>query len=67
MSDIPKVPEKIGYHVMSKQLKKSVASSLMKNRSLNRSKRASLDAGKPFINEAELVKNYFDMKGKITE
>ena len=67
MSNIPKVPEKIGQHVISKQLKKSVAGSLMKNKSLNRSKRANLDAGQPFINEAELVKNYFDMKGKITE
>ena len=45
MSNIPKVPERIGQHVISKSLKKSVVSSLMKNRSLNRNKRANLDAG----------------------
>ena len=37
----------------------------MKNKQLNRKKRAQLDAGEEFVNEAEQVKNYFDMKGKI--
>ena len=37
----------------------------MKNKQLIRQKRSSLDAGEEFVNEAELVKNYFEMKGKI--
>ena len=37
----------------------------MKNKQLIRQKRSSLDAGGEFVNEAELVKNYFNMKGKI--
>ena len=37
----------------------------MKNKQLNKSKRAALDAGEEFVNEAGLVKNYYDMKGKI--
>ena len=47
------------------QRTRSLNSSLMKNKQLNKSKRAALDAGEEFINEAELVKNYYDMKGKI--
>ena len=37
----------------------------MKNKSLIRNKRASLDAGNEYVNEAELVKNYWAMKGKL--
>ena len=37
----------------------------VKNKSLIRNKRASLDAGNDYINEAELVKNYWSMKGKL--
>ena len=65
---LPPVPEKISaFEKQSAKSKQSMVSSKIKNKSLNRLKRANLDAGQPFINEAELVKNYFEMKGKIGE
>ena len=54
-TEVPPVPGRIG--IVQKSLSKS--GERVKNKSLIRGKRASLDAGADYVNEAEMVKNYY--------
>ena len=63
ITDVPEVPARITTNTTKSMISKS--GERVKNKSLIRIKRASLDAGADYVNEAEMVKNYYEMKGKL--